>query len=93
MMRVAGEPAADTGAKMTSNADRIKNSMTQVEEQIKTVEKLLKQGVDDAGSTTARQKRQIAQSANQVGKLLTQIEALRPGFIEAFKGKLSCVVK
>jgi hypothetical protein len=78
---------------MTSDGDRVKRTMNDLEEKLKTFQKLIKEGDDGAGSTTPLQQRHIAQSASQVGKLLKEIEAISPGFMAAFKGKLPGVVK
>ncbi|MGD9187084.1 MAG: hypothetical protein PVI89_02680, partial [Desulfobacteraceae bacterium] len=61
---------------MTSDADRAKRTMYEIEKKLNKFKKLSKMEADDPGSITPHQKRQIARSATQVGKLLKQIEAL-----------------
>jgi hypothetical protein len=78
--------------KMNSDA-AIKYSMSEVEQKIETIQKLLRNRVDDAGPRTPHQQRKITQSATQVVKLLEEIESLSPGFMDSFKGRLSGIVK
>jgi hypothetical protein len=77
--------------KMESDA-AVKYSINEVAEKMNAIQKLLINRADDAGPATPQQQRQIAMSATQVGKLLKKIDSLSPGFMEAFKGKLSDVI-
>jgi CRISPR/Cas system CSM-associated protein Csm2 small subunit len=65
----------------------------EVEEKLEALQKLLAKRADDIGPITAQQQRQIALSATQVGNLLKKIEALSPGFTDAFKKRFSSVTK
>jgi aminoglycoside phosphotransferase (APT) family kinase protein len=78
---------------MTANGDQTQRMLNDVAEKIEKLQQLSKKGANGQGSTTPHQKRQIAQSAAQVGELLKQIEAHSPGFMEMFKAKLSGAAK
>jgi hypothetical protein len=76
------------GAKMTTDDDRAKRTIYNIEEKLKKFQELTKKGGGSAGQISALQKQQIAQSATQMGKLIEQLEAVSPGFLEVIKGRI-----
>jgi hypothetical protein len=85
--------AAVKGSMMISNGDQTNQRINELAEKMKKLQKLSAKRTNGAGSITLHQKRQIMQTATQVGKLLKQIETLSPGFMGAFKDKLPNNVK
>jgi hypothetical protein len=79
---------AAIGVKMTSNDDRAKRTIYNIEEKLKKFQELSKKGGGGTSAISPLQKQQIAQSATQMGKLLEQLETVSPGFLEVIKGRL-----
>lgn len=78
---------------MTSDVDRAIRTMNEAAEKMKKFQKLSKKGAAGLGSITHHENRLIVRSVTRMGKLLKQIEAVSPGFLETFKGKLPDIKK